>query len=174
MLISVSKKKIDPFLRFNFKYFLYFCVQFFCFLLVVLVAEVSTGAWAYHNRDKLDAMIRSSVKNTVQNEFGVIESRTANFDLFQRHVSVFAQNLGLKKKIDSFIEFSLNVAEPMDRMIGLPVDLMMTKMKRPSALKCPAPMHSTKFPSPVVWWASQKRLATQNVSFASVLPLITA
>lgn len=74
-------------------------MQFFCFLLVVLVAEVSTGAWAYHNRDKLDAMIRSSVKNTVQNEFGVIESRTANFDLFQRHVSVSAQNLGLKKKL---------------------------------------------------------------------------
>lgn len=62
-------------------------VQFFCCLLVVVVEQVSAGAWAYHNRDKLDALIRHSVKNTVQNEYGVIDSQTSAFDTFQQHVS---------------------------------------------------------------------------------------
>lgn len=54
---------------------------------MVLVAEVSTGAWAYHNKEKLDAMIRATVKNTIQNEYSVIEGKTAAFDTFQSHVS---------------------------------------------------------------------------------------
>lgn len=62
-------------------------MQFFCCLLVVIVAQVAAGAWAYHNRDKLDAMIRLSVKNTVQNEYSVIDSQTNAFDTFQQHVS---------------------------------------------------------------------------------------
>lgn len=53
------------------------------------MAEIAAGAWAYHNKHKLDEMFRMSVKNTVQNEYGIIEAKTAAFDTFQRHVSFF-------------------------------------------------------------------------------------
>lgn len=53
----------------------------------MIVAQVAAGAWAYHNRDKLDIMIRSTVKNTVQNEYSLIDSQTNAFDTFQQHVS---------------------------------------------------------------------------------------
>lgn len=62
--------------------------QFFCFLLLVLVAEIATGAWAFHNREKLESMVRASVKNTIQHEYGHIESKTEAFDTFQAHVSI--------------------------------------------------------------------------------------
>lgn len=61
--------------------------QFFCCMLVVIVAQVAAGAWAYHNRDKLDDMVRSSVKNTVQNDYSVIPSTTDAFDALQYEVT---------------------------------------------------------------------------------------
>jgi len=54
--------------------------------LVILVAEVAAGAWAVHNKDELDNMIRNSVKNTVQEEYGVVQTRTVTFDTIQKHV----------------------------------------------------------------------------------------
>lgn len=63
-----------------------FVVQFFCFLLLALVAEIAAGAWAVHNRSYLDDMFRASVKNTVQNEYDVIQWKTDSFDTFQRQV----------------------------------------------------------------------------------------
>lgn len=61
--------------------------QFFCFLLLILVAEIAAGAWAIHNKNVLDDMFRVTVKNTVQNEYGVIQDKTDAFDTFQRQVS---------------------------------------------------------------------------------------
>lgn len=58
---------------------------FFCFLLLVLVAEIATGAWAFHNRGKLRSMVETSVKYTIQNEYGHIEAKTQAFDTFQTH-----------------------------------------------------------------------------------------
>lgn len=61
-------------------------VSFFCCLLVVIVAEIAAGAWAFHNHDKLDEMVKTSVKHTVSNEYGEIYSRTVAFDTFQRQL----------------------------------------------------------------------------------------
>jgi CD81 antigen len=65
---------------------------FFCFLLLVLVAEIATGVWAYHNRAKLDSMVRSSVKYTIQHEYGQTESKTQAFDTFQSHFGCCGAN----------------------------------------------------------------------------------
>lgn len=56
-------------------------------MLVVLVAEIAAGAWAYHNKDKLDITVRAAVKNTIENEYGHVETKTVAFDTFQKHVS---------------------------------------------------------------------------------------
>uniref|UniRef100_U5EXL7 Tetraspanin n=1 Tax=Corethrella appendiculata TaxID=1370023 RepID=U5EXL7_9DIPT len=60
-------------------------VSFFCCLLIVLVAEVAAGSWTYHNRDKLDDIVRAAVKNSVQEEYGVVSSRTIAFDSIQKY-----------------------------------------------------------------------------------------
>lgn len=64
----------------------YFILQFFCLLLIVLVAEVAAGSWAFYNRDKLDAMIHSHVEHTVKEEYGRIPTRTYTFDALQSHL----------------------------------------------------------------------------------------
>lgn len=51
------------------------------------MAEIAAGAWAIHNKSVLDDMFRETVKNTVQNEYGVIKEKTDAFDTFQRQVS---------------------------------------------------------------------------------------
>uniref|UniRef100_A0A0K8TKK9 Tetraspanin n=1 Tax=Tabanus bromius TaxID=304241 RepID=A0A0K8TKK9_TABBR len=62
-------------------------ISFFCCLLVVLVAEIAGGAWIFHNREKLDDMVRSSVKYTVQEEYGPEFTKTTSvFDTFQRQL----------------------------------------------------------------------------------------
>lgn len=61
-------------------------MTFFCFLLLILVAEIAAGAWAIHNKSVLDDMFRATVKNTVQNEYGVIQMKTDSFDTFQRQL----------------------------------------------------------------------------------------
>lgn len=63
------------------------CFQFFCLLLIILVAEVSAGAWAYTNSSQLKELVRESVKTTVQDEYGVVDSRTLTFDAIQQGVS---------------------------------------------------------------------------------------
>lgn len=67
-------------------------VSFFCCLLVIIVAEIAAGAWAFHNSDKLDDMVRASVKHTVENEYDVITSRTLAFDTFQRQMKCCGAN----------------------------------------------------------------------------------
>uniref|UniRef100_A0A182XXY0 Tetraspanin n=1 Tax=Anopheles stephensi TaxID=30069 RepID=A0A182XXY0_ANOST len=58
---------------------------FFCCLLMVLVAELAAGAWAFQNSDKLVNVVRSAVKDVVQTKYGVIPTRTATMDAFQKH-----------------------------------------------------------------------------------------
>lgn len=71
--------------------FLYSFRQFFCFLLIVLVAEIATGVYAYLNQDQLMKIIRTNVKHTIQNEYGTNENElpTEVFNTFQKHVSYF-------------------------------------------------------------------------------------
>ncbi|XP_026482691.1 CD9 antigen-like, partial [Ctenocephalides felis] len=59
-------------------------VSFFCCLLIILVAEIAAGAWVYYNADRLEGMVRASVKATVQEEYGIIQSRTITFDAIQK------------------------------------------------------------------------------------------
>ncbi|KAI5699356.1 hypothetical protein M8J75_001588 [Diaphorina citri] len=56
---------------------------FFCFLLIVLVAQISAVVWGYANLDQLESLIRSNVASTVRHEYGVISSRTFTFDSIQ-------------------------------------------------------------------------------------------
>uniref|UniRef100_A0A6B2EID3 Tetraspanin n=1 Tax=Phlebotomus kandelakii TaxID=1109342 RepID=A0A6B2EID3_9DIPT len=60
-------------------------VSFFCCLLVILVAEVAAGVWAFQNKQELSKMVQASVKHTVKEEYGVINSRTIAFDAIQKH-----------------------------------------------------------------------------------------
>lgn len=59
--------------------------SFFSCLLIVLVAEVAAGAWAYHNSAKLDTYVRSAVKEAVQDEYSVVATRTATLDSIQKY-----------------------------------------------------------------------------------------
>lgn len=59
-------------------------ITFFCCLLIMLVAEVAAGAWAFHNRDHLNDMIEKSVSYTVTHEYSRVQSRTIAFDTFQK------------------------------------------------------------------------------------------
>ncbi|KAL5274798.1 CD9 family protein [Megaselia abdita] len=61
-------------------------VLFFCVFLIVLVAQLAAGAWAYCNRDKLDGLVRASVKYSVQEEYGHVSTRTVTFDAIQKNL----------------------------------------------------------------------------------------
>lgn len=54
-----------------------------------MVAQIAAGAWAFHNRDKLDDIVRVAVKSSVQEEYGQasMSSRTVTFDTLQKNVS---------------------------------------------------------------------------------------
>lgn len=63
----------------------YMLFSFFSFLLIVLVAEIAAGAWAYRNSAKLDTYVRTAVKEAVQDEYSVVTSRTATLDSIQKY-----------------------------------------------------------------------------------------
>uniref|UniRef100_A0A1B6LIB3 Tetraspanin n=1 Tax=Graphocephala atropunctata TaxID=36148 RepID=A0A1B6LIB3_9HEMI len=67
-------------------------VLFFCLLLIILVAEISAGAWAYSNSEQLEQLVQESVKNTVQKEYSVIDSRTQTFDAIQQGLGCCGAN----------------------------------------------------------------------------------
>ena len=52
-----------------------------------MVAQIAAGAWAFHNKSKLEETVRNSVKYSVQEEYGVISERTSTLDSFQKNVS---------------------------------------------------------------------------------------
>lgn len=66
-------------------------LQFFCVILIVMVAQIAAGAWAFHNKDKLDDIVRAAVKSSVQEEYGqsTMSSRTVTFDTLQKNVSTW-------------------------------------------------------------------------------------
>lgn len=55
-----------------------------------MVAQIAAGAWAFHNKDKLDDIVRVAVKSSVQEEYGQMSmsSRTVTFDTLQKNVSI--------------------------------------------------------------------------------------
>ncbi|KAH8284060.1 hypothetical protein KR054_009114 [Drosophila jambulina] len=63
-------------------------VSFFCVILIVMVAQIAAGAWAFHNKDKLDDIVRAAVKSSVQEEYGqsTMSSRTVTFDTLQKNL----------------------------------------------------------------------------------------
>lgn len=67
-------------------------ISFFSFLLVILVAEVAAGVWAYTKSDELEIKIRNAVKDTVQEEYSVVESRTQTFDVIQKQLQCCGAN----------------------------------------------------------------------------------
>ncbi|XP_046670757.1 CD9 antigen [Homalodisca vitripennis] len=67
-------------------------VLFFCLLLIILVAEISAGAWAYSNSEQLEQLVQESVKNTVQKEYSVVDSRTQTFDAIQQGLGCCGAN----------------------------------------------------------------------------------
>lgn len=67
-------------------------VTFFCLLLIIVVGEIAGGTWAWSHSDQLEEMVRESVKKTVQNEYGKIDSRTITFDAIQRGLECCGAN----------------------------------------------------------------------------------
>ncbi|XP_053682298.1 tetraspanin-2-like isoform X2 [Sabethes cyaneus] len=63
----------------------YMLFSFFSCLLIVLVAEVAAGTWAYRNSSKLDTYVRTAVKEAVQDEYSVVATRTATVDSIQKY-----------------------------------------------------------------------------------------
>ncbi|XP_018325384.1 CD82 antigen isoform X2 [Agrilus planipennis] len=59
-------------------------VSFFSFLLIIIVAQVAIGIWAYTNSDTLEKYVRYAVKSIVQEEYYVNDQRKALFDDIQR------------------------------------------------------------------------------------------
>lgn len=67
-------------------------VLFFCFLVIILVAEISAGIWAYSNSAQLEELVRENVKITVQQEYGEVYTRTTTFDQIQRGLKCCGAN----------------------------------------------------------------------------------
>lgn len=78
-------------------------MQFFCFLLIVLVAEIATGVYAYLNQDQLMKIVGSNVKNSIQNEYGSTELPTTVFDTFQKQVNSYGSSWTNSWKIYSIL-----------------------------------------------------------------------
>lgn len=55
--------------------------------MIILVAEISAGVWAYTNSGHLQEFVRENVKNTVQQEYGQVSTRTELYDVIQQGVS---------------------------------------------------------------------------------------
>lgn len=57
--------------------------------MIILVAEVAAGVWAWQNRNEFNKMVESSVQHTVKDEYSIVHSRTVAFDAIQQHVGVY-------------------------------------------------------------------------------------
>ena len=63
-------------------------ITFFCLLLIIFVAEVSTGIWVHINRDSIKLHVKNAVEYTVEHEYYQNENRKNIFDTFQRNVCI--------------------------------------------------------------------------------------
>ena len=52
--------------------------------MIILVAEIAGGVWAYMNRADLNKMVQESVRETVRRDYGKDEVTTKTFDLIQQ------------------------------------------------------------------------------------------
>lgn len=57
---------------------------FFVFLMVMLVAEIAAGVWAYMNQADLNKMVQEIVRETVRKDYGKDEVMTPTFDKIQQ------------------------------------------------------------------------------------------
>lgn len=62
--------------------------QFFSLLLIVVVAEIAAGIWAYLNKDTLALHVKNAMKLTVEEEYAKMENRRLLFDTFQQQVGI--------------------------------------------------------------------------------------
>nr|CAD7443156.1 unnamed protein product [Timema bartmani]CAD7460419.1 unnamed protein product [Timema tahoe] len=67
-------------------------VSFFCFLLIIVVAEIAAGAWGYNNRAPLEDSLRDSITTTVKEEYGTVQTRTVTFDAIQKGMQCCGAN----------------------------------------------------------------------------------
>lgn len=52
--------------------------------MIILVAEIASGVWAYTNRADLNKLVQESVRDTVRRDYGKDEVTTKTFDLIQQ------------------------------------------------------------------------------------------
>lgn len=64
--------------------YLFLIFQFFVFLMIILVAEIAVGVWAYMNRADLNKLVQESVRDTVRRDYGKDDVTTKTFDLIQQ------------------------------------------------------------------------------------------
>lgn len=57
---------------------------FFVFLMIILVAEIAGGVWAYMNRADLNKLVQESVRDTVRRDYGKDDVTTKTFDMIQK------------------------------------------------------------------------------------------
>ncbi|XP_059617858.1 CD9 antigen [Phlebotomus argentipes] len=97
-------------------------VSFFCCLLIILVAEVAAGVWAFQNKQELSKMVQASVKHTVKEEYGIINSRTIAFDAIQKHFECCgasgpqdwaSSRLNTKGKDGGFLDMKISSLNPL-------------------------------------------------------------
>ena len=50
------------------------------------MAEIAAVVWAYSNSDKLEVYVERTVRSTVQEEYGIVDTRTKTFDAIQEGV----------------------------------------------------------------------------------------
>ncbi|KYM81792.1 PREDICTED: CD9 antigen [Atta cephalotes] len=65
------------------KLFRYCLATFISIMLVIVVAQIAFAGWLYAHKDRLDELVRSSVINTVKDEYGEIQCRTQIMDTIQ-------------------------------------------------------------------------------------------
>lgn len=84
-------------------------------LLIILVAEIAAGAWAFTHEERLDALIEERLISTVRQEYleGTAASKT--FDILQEGVSVF---FSFTKTILTLNFLSSSVAAPRVQTTG--------------------------------------------------------
>ena len=52
--------------------------------MIILVAEIAGGVWAYMNRADLNKMVQETVRDTVRREYGKDTMTTNTFDMIQQ------------------------------------------------------------------------------------------
>ena len=79
--------------------------------MIILVAEVAAGVWAWQNRNEFNKMVESSVQHTVKDEYSIVHSRTVAFDAIQQHVG-FAKTKAANTLFNQLPIYSLSAVVP--------------------------------------------------------------